>query len=64
MVEMVEMVERIFGHKMKRKLCLACLLLLLGCSVFVGCADKKPKEAPAVTEDEDVPDQEVEFEEQ
>lgn len=55
---------------MRRKCCLALLVLLLGCSVFVGCGDKKANDdsnsgkAPAVTQDEETPDEEVEFEEQ
>lgn len=58
--------EKVDGNKMRRKLSLALLLLLLGCTVFTGCADKKADsgKAPEVVEDQETPDEEVEFEEQ
>lgn len=68
----VSKIHQITGaiNKMRRKCCLALLMLLLGCSIFTGCADKKAEsdsdsgKAPVVTQEEETPDEEVEFEEQ
>lgn len=71
MVREVFQIQETVGktYNMRRKVYLAFALLLLSCSLFVGCGDKKSdsdsgKEPVVEQSGEEVPDEEVEFDEQ